>query len=50
MQRLYLVMPAFFLGVASVVPNVVMEVKYTNLGLILNKEGAAVEALSQMVL
>lgn len=36
---------AFFLGVQSVVPNVVMEVKYTNSWFDIDKEGAAAEAL-----
>ena len=36
---------AFFLGVRSVVPNVVMEVKYTNSWFDIDKEGAAAEAL-----
>jgi basic membrane protein A len=36
---------AFYLGVKSVVPNVVMEVKYTNSWFDIDKEGAAAEAL-----
>ena len=36
---------AFFLGVRSVMPNVVMEVKYTNSWFDIDKEGAAAEAL-----
>ena len=36
---------AFFLGVQSIVPNVVMEVKYTNSWFDIDKEGAAAEAL-----
>lgn len=36
---------AFFLGIRSVVPNTVMEVKYTNSWFDIDKEGAAAEAL-----
>ena len=36
---------AFFLGVRSVMPNVVMEVMYTNSWFDIDKEGAAAEAL-----
>jgi basic membrane protein A len=36
---------AFYLGVKSVVPNTVMEVKYTNSWFDIDKEGAAAEAL-----
>ena len=36
---------AFFLGIQSVMPNVVMEVKYTNSWFDIDKEGAAAEAL-----
>ena len=36
---------AFFLGVRSVMPNVVMEVNYTNSWFDIDKEGAAAEAL-----
>ena len=36
---------AFYLGIKSVVPNVVMEVKYTNSWFDIDKEGAAAEAL-----
>ena len=36
---------AFFLGIQSVVPNVVMEVKYTNSWFDIDKEAAAAEAL-----
>lgn len=36
---------AFFLGIRSVVPNVVMEVNYTNSWFDIAKEGAAAEAL-----
>jgi len=36
---------AFYLGVKSVVPNVVMEVMYTNSWFDIDKEGAAAEAL-----
>ncbi|MGN1148813.1 MAG: BMP family ABC transporter substrate-binding protein [Lachnospiraceae bacterium] len=36
---------AFFLGVKSIVPNVVMEVMYTNSWFDIDKEGAAAEAL-----
>ena len=36
---------AFFLGIQSVVPNVVMEVNYTNSWFDIAKEGAAAEAL-----
>lgn len=36
---------AFFLGIRSIVPNVVMEVKYTNSWFDIDKEGAAAEAL-----
>jgi basic membrane protein A len=36
---------AFYLGVKSVVPEVVMEVKYTNSWFDIDKEGAAAEAL-----
>ncbi len=36
---------AFFLGIRSVVPNAVMEVKYTNSWFDIDKEGAAAEAL-----
>ena len=36
---------AFFLGVQSIVPNVVMEVNYTNSWFDIDKEGAAAEAL-----
>ena len=36
---------AFFLGVRSVVPNVTMEVEYTNSWFDIDKEGAAAEAL-----
>ena len=36
---------AFFLGIKSVVPNVVMEVMYTNSWFDIDKEGAAAEAL-----
>lgn len=36
---------AFFLGVQSIVPNVVMEVMYTNSWFDIDKEGAAAEAL-----
>ena len=35
----------FYLGVKSIVPNVVMEVKYTNSWFDIDKEGAAAEAL-----
>ena len=36
---------AFYLGVKSIVPNVVMEVRYTNSWFDIDKEGAAAEAL-----
>ena len=36
---------AFFLGIRSVMPNVVMEVNYTNSWFDIDKEGAAAEAL-----
>ena len=36
---------AFYLGIKSVVPNAVMEVKYTNSWFDIDKEGAAAEAL-----
>lgn len=36
---------AFYLGVKSIVPNTVMEVKYTNSWFDIDKEGAAAEAL-----
>ena len=36
---------AFFLGIRSIVPNVVMEVNYTNSWFDIDKEGAAAEAL-----
>ena len=36
---------AFFLGIRSVMPNVVMEVNYTNSWFDISKEGAAAEAL-----
>ena len=36
---------AFFLGVRSIVPNVTMEVMYTNSWFDIDKEGAAAEAL-----
>lgn len=36
---------SFYLGVKSVMPNVVMEVKYTNSWFDIDKEGAAAEAL-----
>lgn len=36
---------AFFLGLRSIVPNVVMEVQYTNSWFDIDKEGAAAEAL-----
>ena len=36
---------AFYLGIKSVVPNVVMEVRYTNSWFDIDKEGAAAEAL-----
>ena len=37
---------AFYLGVRSVVPNVVMEVRYTNSWFDIDKEGAAAEVLA----
>lgn len=36
---------AFFLGIRSIVPNVTMEVMYTNSWFDIDKEGAAAEAL-----
>ncbi len=36
---------AFFLGIKSIVPNVVMEVEYTNSWFDIDKEGAAAESL-----